>query len=67
MLMAKWNWGDAFAVRCEEGMEESGKEGWEGGKEETARNALAEGASIESAQKITGLDLDTIVRLNGGA
>ena len=32
-------------------------------QEEIARNALAEGASIEFVQKITGLDLDTINNL----
>jgi hypothetical protein len=32
-------------------------------QEEIARNALAEGKSIEIIQKITGLDMDTIKRL----
>jgi len=31
--------------------------------EETAKNALAEGASIEFVQKITGLDLEAIKNL----
>jgi hypothetical protein len=35
----------------------------QGRNEETARNALAEGASIEFVQKITGLDMDTIKSL----
>jgi hypothetical protein len=56
MLMTEWNWDDALAVRYEEGMEK--------GKEETARNALAEGASIEFIQKITGLDMETIKSLS---
>jgi hypothetical protein len=30
------------------------------GREETARNALAEGLPLEMIQKITGLDLDTL-------
>jgi predicted transposase/invertase (TIGR01784 family) len=34
------------------------------GKIEIARNALAEGASIEFVQKITGLDIDTIQSLS---
>jgi len=71
MPMTEWNWNDALAVRHGEGMEEGRKEGLEegiwGGVEKTARNALAEGASIEFVQKITGLDLDTITRLNDGA
>jgi len=32
-------------------------------QEEIARNALAEGISIEIIQKITGIDLDTIKKL----
>jgi len=32
-------------------------------QEEIARNALAEGASIEFVQKITGLDINTIKKL----
>jgi len=55
MLMTEWNWDDALAVRYEEGMEK--------GREEIARNALAEGASIEFIRKITGLDMDTIKSL----
>jgi len=55
ILMTEWNWDDALAVRYEEGMEE--------GREEIARNALAEGVSIEIIQKITGLDMDTIKSL----
>jgi len=48
MLMTEWNWDDARQVWYEEG------------KEEIARNALAEGASIEFVQKITGLDIETL-------
>jgi len=44
--------------------EERGKqEGRMASREETARNALAEGLSIEIVQKITGLDVDTIKKL----
>jgi len=52
MLMTEWNWDDALAVRYEEGQDTA--------KEEIARNALAEGATFEFIQKITGLDLETI-------
>jgi len=38
--------------------------GKEEGKAETARRALAEGASIEFVQRITGLDLETIKAIN---
>ena len=55
MLMTEWNWEDAKQVWFEEGMEE--------GKEEIARNALAEGASVEFVQKITGLNMETIKSL----
>ena len=61
MLMTEWNWDDALAVRYEEGLEE----GIEKGREETARNALAEGVSIEIIQKITGLDMGAIEKLRG--
>jgi predicted transposase/invertase (TIGR01784 family) len=67
MLMTEWNWDDALAVRYEEGLEKGLEEGLEKGLEEglekTARNALAEGISIDIIEKITGLDLDTIRKL----
>ena len=47
-----------------EGREEGHKEGREEGREEIARNALAEGLSFETVQKITGLDLETIKNLS---
>jgi hypothetical protein len=56
MLMTEWNWDDALAYRYEEGREE----GREEGLEEVARNALAQGASLDFVQKITGLDMQTI-------
>ena len=59
MLTTEWNWDDALAVRYEEGLEK----GIEEGREEVARKALAEGATIEFVQKITGLDVETIKRL----
>jgi predicted transposase/invertase (TIGR01784 family) len=59
MLMTEWNMEDALAVRYDEGLEQ-------GHEERTliiARNALAEGATFEFIQKITGLDLETIREL----
>jgi len=58
-LTAEWNLDDAKQVWYEEGMEK----GLEKGREEIARNALAEGLSMEIVQKITGLDIDTIKSL----
>ncbi|MCL2231949.1 MAG: hypothetical protein FWB99_02615 [Treponema sp.] len=46
------------------GKAEGKAEGRAEGKTEIARNALAEGASVEFVQKITGLDLETIKALN---
>jgi len=37
----------------------------EEGKEEVARNALAENLPIDVIQKITGLDMETIQKLSG--
>ncbi|MDR2717077.1 MAG: hypothetical protein LBB89_03300, partial [Treponema sp.] len=56
MLMTEWNWDDALAFRYQEGKEE--------GKEEVARNALAQGATPDFIQKITGLDIQTIASLS---
>jgi len=44
----------------ERGRKEGRQEGSMVRQEEIARKALAEGASIEFVQKITGLDMDTI-------
>jgi len=67
MLMTEWNWDDALAFRYKEGWQGGLKEGWQGGREEgletTARNALAEGASIEFVHKITGLDMEALAKL----
>jgi len=46
-----------------EGLTEGFSKGKRQEKEDTARNALAEGASIEFISKITGLDMETIARL----
>jgi len=43
-----------------EGLAEGLTEGSKTKQEEIARNALAEGVSIEIIQKITGLDMDKI-------
>ena len=43
-----------------EGLAEGMEKGREEGMEEAARNALAQGASLDFVQKITGLDIQTI-------
>ena len=45
------------------GLEQGLKEGLEQGLETAARNALAQGASLDFVQKITGLDIQTITSL----
>ena len=62
MLITEWNWDDALAVRYEEGREDERKESME----KVARNALAEGASIEFVKKITGLDIEAIKAIQTG-
>jgi hypothetical protein len=72
MLLTEWNIEDAKEVwreeALEEGLEKGREEGLEKGREESYRtiamNALAEGATPEFVQKITGLDLETIKQLN---
>jgi hypothetical protein len=64
MLMTEWNWDDAKEVWFEEGREEGREEGLAEGKEETARNALARGFSVDIVKEITGLDEETIIRLS---
>ena len=66
---------EGLEIGLEQGSEQGREEGWLGGKEEgleegleiglgtTARNALAEGLSIEVVQKITGLDRETLAEL----
>ena len=67
MLLTEWNWDEALATRFQEGREEgieAGVEkGREEGREETARNALAQGFSVEVIQSITGLSLENIKSL----
>jgi len=52
MLLTEWNTEEAKVVWREEAQEEKAME--------IARNALAEGASVEFVNKITGLDIETI-------
>ncbi|MDR1901488.1 MAG: hypothetical protein LBQ88_04290, partial [Treponema sp.] len=62
MLFTEWNWDDALAVRYEEGKEE-GKEDRDKEIAFNALNALKEGIPIETIQKITGMDIETISSL----
>jgi predicted transposase/invertase (TIGR01784 family) len=68
MILTEWNTEDAIAFAREEGLEKGREQGWEQGKNEEkleiAMNSLAEGATPEFVQKITGLDLETIKRLS---
>jgi predicted transposase/invertase (TIGR01784 family) len=59
MNIFEWNWEDAIAVA----QKEARQEGREAERLETARNALSEGLSLSTVQKITGLDLETIKKL----
>jgi len=71
ILTTEWNWDTAKEVWQEEAREEGigmgltqGLEkGREEEREEIARNALAQGLSVEMVQKITGLSPDEIERL----
>ena len=56
MLTTEWNWDVAKQVWYEEAREEE--------REELARKALAEGATVEFIQKIFGLDVETIKGLS---
>jgi hypothetical protein len=60
MLMTEWNMDDALAFRYEEGREEGMEEGMGKGREEVARNALAEGIPFELIKKISGLDDESL-------
>jgi len=55
MLFAEFNLDDALAVRYEEGREEANFT--------VARNALAKGSTPEFVHEITGLDFDTIKKI----
>jgi predicted transposase/invertase (TIGR01784 family) len=56
MLIAEWNTMEYGEVQREEGRQE----GRQAGREETARNALAKGLSIDTISAITGLTPDII-------
>ena len=64
MLLTDWNLEDAKKVWYEDGMEDGIEKGREDGQEEEklriARNLMAEGSPPEFVQKITGLDIETI-------
>ena len=73
---------EGIAKGLEQGLEQGREQGWEQGRKEgiakgleqgleqgieiTARNALAEGATLEFVQKITGLDIETLRSIQGG-
>jgi predicted transposase/invertase (TIGR01784 family) len=59
-MLLDWNTEDAIEAAREEGWEDGMEKGREDGIEFTARNALIEGLSTESVQKITGLGLGAI-------
>jgi len=54
---------EGLAEGMEKGLEKGREEGLKKGREEIARNALAQGASIDFVNKITGLDNETIKQL----
>jgi predicted transposase/invertase (TIGR01784 family) len=78
MLITEWDWDKYVEVQrreageegiekgIEKGIKKGLKKGREEGREEIARNALAEGASVEFVRKITGFDMQTIQRLAQG-
>jgi predicted transposase/invertase (TIGR01784 family) len=57
MLITEWNWDEYLEVQKEEAREDT--------QEEIAKNALAEGASLDFVQKITRLGMDAIKRIAG--
>ena len=59
MLYTEFNFDDFLAVRCEEAWED----GRDNEKLEIARNLLAEGSTPDFVQKITGLSLEEIEKL----
>jgi predicted transposase/invertase (TIGR01784 family) len=70
MLLTEWNMEDAKTVWLKEGREDGYKdgheEGREEGREEIVRNALAEGFSLETVQKISGFSIETIRNIKAG-
>ena len=66
MLLTEWDTEEAKVVWFEEGREEGLAEGREERDAEIARNALAEGFTVETVQKITGLNLKDIENIQAG-
>src|SRR5215469_13884943 len=64
MVVSEWDMTTALEVEREEGFEKGMEKGMEKGVITTARNALEEGISLETVQKITGLDIDTLNKLS---
>jgi predicted transposase/invertase (TIGR01784 family) len=64
MLMGEYNEEEHMEVVREEALEEGIEKGREESIMTVARNALAQGASIEFVQKITGLDMEVIVAMS---
>ena len=62
MLLTEWDTEEAKVVWREEGFED----GLEKGREEVARNALAEGVPIELIKKISGLDEEALKHIQAG-
>jgi hypothetical protein len=62
----EWYTKQLLASAREEGREAARETAREEGILQTARNALAEGASLEFIRKITGLDTDTLKQLSAG-
>jgi len=73
MLFEEISIEEIVAIRSREAWEEGLEQGLEKGKEQgrdesykiIAQNLLAEGSTFEFVQKITGLDLETVKKLNG--
>jgi len=63
MIFGEYDRDMDIAVNRREAREEGIGVGLAQGREEIARNALEEGASVDFVQKITGLNFDTIERL----
>jgi predicted transposase/invertase (TIGR01784 family) len=75
MLLEEWNLDEAKEYWKEEAREEGLEEGREQGREQglkqglkqgleqTARNALVKGYSLEEIHEITGLDIETVRKL----
>ena len=60
---AQWDYASAMSGAERRGMEKGIERGKDERNTEVARNALAEGATVEFVRKITGLDMDIIAGL----